>query len=317
MQHRKHVCVCIPCFNEVGNVVPLAHEVLALFEDTLQQYDFTIQFIDNHSDDGTREQLEMLCREDARIRAIFNSKNYGGSSALYGLLQSTGDCAVYLSADFQDPIYKIPELLAKWEEGYLVVAAVKRTTKEGQIKRRFRSLYYKLMRKHSEFGFIEGFCNFGVYDKQFLDIIRSIDNPNYSIRGNVVEYGYRIAEVEYDQQERRSGRSNYNYLSLINLGITNFIDYTDVLLRWAILVGGLGSVLCGVVAFVYLIRKILDWSGFAMGVAPVLIGVFLVGALNMFLLGIIGEYVLSVRRKVTSSPMVIEERRINFSKEGR
>jgi glycosyltransferase involved in cell wall biosynthesis len=298
-------------------VVPLAREVIALFDNELPQYDLTIQFIDNHSEDGTREKLEMLCEDDSRVRVIFNSRNFKGSSALYGLLQSNGDCSVYLSADFQDPICKIPELLSKWEEGYLVVAAVKRSTKEGLIKKRFRTLYYRLMRQYSEFGFIEGFCNFGVYDKRFLDIIRGIDNPNYSIRGNVVEYGYKIAEVEYDQQERRSGHSNYSFVSLMNLGITNFIDYTDVLLRWAILAGGLGSTICAIVALVYLVRKLINWSGFAMGVAPVLVGVFLVGALNMFLLGIIGEYVLSVRRKVTSSPLVIEERRVNFCDEDR
>lgn len=313
MMNKKTVCVCIPCFNEEDNVIPLTEELVKLFESQLQQYDYILQFIDNCSQDRTRENVEILCNKYAQVRAIFNSRNFKGNSALYGLLNSSGDCALYLSADFQDPIEKIPELLQRWEEGHLIVAAIKKTSKENFIKYRIRGLYYKLMHKYSEVGFIEQFCNFGIYDKKFLDIIRNLKNPNYSIRGNVAEYGYDICYVEYEQQERRSGHSKYSPVGLFNLAVTNFVDYTDILLKAAIVVGGFGSVLCLIIAIIFLIRKLLNWSEYAMGVAPILIGVFLVGALNMFLLGIIGEYILSVRKQVKDSPMVIEEKRINFN----
>lgn len=313
---KKKVCVCVPCFNEEDNVIPLTEELVKLFENTLTQYDYTIQFIDNHSEDKTRERLEMVCKGyPEHVRAIFNARNFKGNSALYGLLHSCGDCAVYLSADFQDPIEKIPELLEKWEEGYLIVAALKKTAQENPIKYKVRGIYYKLMHKYSEVGFIEQFCNFGVYDKKFLDIIRSLKNPNYSIRGNVAEYGYNICYVEYEQHARRSGRSKYSILGLFNLAITNFIDYTDILLKAAIFVGGFGFLACLIAALTFLVRKLLNWSEYAMGVAPILIGVFFVGALNMFLLGIIGEYILSVRKQVKDSPLVIEEKRVNFHDE--
>ena len=309
----KKICICIPCFNEEENVIPLAEEIQSFFEQKLVQYEYVIQFIDNCSQDKTREKLEYLCEKyPNRIRAIFNSRNFKGNSALYGLLQSTGDCALYLSADFQDPIEKIPELLEKWEEGHLIVAAIKKTAKENFIKYRFRSLYYKLMHKYSEVGFIEQFCNFGVYDKKFIDILRKLKNPNYSIRGNVAEYGYDICYVEYEQQVRRSGHSKYSLFGLFNLAIINFIDYTDILLKLAIGIGGIGSFACLIMAVIFLVRKMMNWSEYAMGVAPILIGVFFVGALNMFLLGIIGEYILSVRKKVTDAPLVIEEKRLNF-----
>lgn len=313
---KKKVYICIPCYNEEDNVIPLTEELLKLFEKQLCQYNCVIQFIDNCSEDKTRERLEMVCQKyPDRVRAIFNSRNFKGNSALYGLLQSSGDCAVYLSADFQDPIEKIPELLQKWEEGYLIVAAIKKTSKENPIKYHVRDLYYKLMHKYSEVGFIEQFCNFGVYDKKFLDIIRGLKNPNYSIRGNVAEYGYNICYVEYEQQIRRSGHSKYNIFGLFNLAITNFIDYTDILLKAAIFIGGFGFFVCFFIAIIFFIRKLINWSQYAMGIAPILMGVFFVGALNMFLLGIIGEYILSVRKKVTDSPLVIEEKRLNFENE--
>lgn len=311
---KKKITICVPCFNEEDNVIPLAEKVINLFDNQLPQYDYIIQFIDNHSEDKTKEKLKFLCQKyPEKIRAIFNARNFKGNSALYGLLKSSGDCAIYLSADFQDPIDKIPELLQKWEEGNLIVAAVKKTAKENKIKYKIRGLYYKLMHKYSNSGFIEQFCNFGVYDKKFLDIIRSLKNPNYSIRGNVTEYGHKICYVEYEQQERRSGKSKYSFIGLLNLAITNFIDYTDVLLKASIMIGAIGSVICFIIAIIFFISKLANWSAYPMGIAPVILGVFFVGAVNMFLLGIIGEYILSVRKKVTDSPLVIEEERVNFN----
>ena len=312
MSERKKICISIPCFNEEDNVTPLCEELIKLFKEKLPQYDYTIQFIDNCSQDTTQQKILELCKKYSFVRAIFNAKNYKGNSALHGLLQSEGDCTIYLSADFQDPIEKIPELLKKWEEGYLIVAAIKSTSKENKIKYMIRAQYYKIMRKCSNVDFIEQFCNFGVYDKEFLDIIRKLKNPNYSIRGNVAEYGYNICYVEYEQQERRSGKSKYNPWRLLNLAITNFIDYTDVLLKGSIVAGGLFSVIFAIIAFVFFIRKLTNWSGYPMGIAPILIGIFFVGSLNMFLLGIIGEYILSVRTKVTDKPLVVERVRVNF-----
>lgn len=315
MDKPKKVCINIPCYNEEENVIPLCESLIKLFKEKLPEYNFIIQFIDNCSKDHTQFRIFELCNKYPFVRAIFNSKNFHGNSALYGLLQSEGDCTIYLSADFQDPIEKIPELLSKWEEGYLIVAAIKKTSKENVIKYAFRELYYKIMKRFSNINFIEQFCNFGVYDKKFIDIIRNLHNPNYSIRGNVAEYGYDIGYVEYEQQKRRSGKSKYNFWRLFNLGLTNFIDYTDILLRLATFLGLFFSVIFFGITLVFTIKKIMYWSEYAMGIAPILIGIFLTGSINMFLLGIIGEYILSVRKKVTDSPLVIEKTRINFENE--
>lgn len=313
MSEKKKICISIPCYNEEENVVPLCEALINIFDEKIPQYDYIIQFIDNCSRDKTPQKLLELCRKYPFVRVIFNSKNFKGNSALYGMLQSEGDCTVYLSADFQDPVEKIPELIRKWEEGYLIVAAIKNKSKESKIKYAIRKKYYKIMKRFSKVDFIEQFCNFGVYDKKFLDIIRKLKNPNYSIRGNVAEYGYNICYVNYEQQERRSGKSNYNVWKLLDLAITNFIDYTDILLKTAIVGGGIFAGIFGILAIVFFICKLINWSGYPMGIAPILIGVFFTGALNMFFLGIIGEYVLSVRTKVTDSPLVIERMRVNFN----
>lgn len=309
---KKRVCICIPCYNEEENVVPLCEELIQLFDRKLPEYDYLIQFIDNCSSDATQSRLLELCKKYDFVRAIFNARNYKGNSALHGLLQSEGDCAVYLSADFQDPVWKIPELLKKWEEGYLIVAAVKKSSKENGIKYWLRGIYYRLMNACSNVKFIDQFCNFGVYDQKFLDIIRQLKNPNYSIRGNVAEYGYQICLVEYEQQERRSGKSKYNYWKLFELAITNFIDYTDVLLKISVVLGVVFSIFFFIIALGFTVLKLLLWSSYPMGIAPILIGIFFIGSVNMFLLGIIGEYILSVRKKVTDGPLVVERTRINF-----
>lgn len=313
--NKKTIGINIPCFNEECNVIPLFYEIKKVFEDKLPQYDYIVQYIDNYSTDCTRDRLIELCKKEKKARAIFNSRNYKGKSALYGLLQAEGNCVIYMAADFQDPVEMIPEFVKKWEEGYYIVAGIKTTSKENKVLYGIRSLYYKIMKQFSNVGFIEQFCNFGLYDRKFLDIISELRNPNYSIRGNVAEYGYNIVRIPYKQQQRKSGKSNYNILKLLNLAITNFIDYTDIILRVSTILGSLSSIILFIVAVIYFIQKLFHWSAYPMGTAPILIGIFLIGSIQIFLLGIIGEYILSIRKKVTDTPMVIEEKRINFQKD--
>lgn len=308
----KTIGISIPCYNEEDNVIPLFEAVKGMMEKELPEYDYIVQYIDNNSEDSTQEKLRSLCQREKKVRAIFNARNFKARSALYGLLQLDCDCVVYLSADFQDPVEKIPELIHKWEEGYTIVAAIKTQSKESKIKYWFRSLFYKIMKRYSTSGFIEQFCNFGVYDKVFLDVIRKLRNPNVSIRGNVAEYGYNIAYVPYEQALRRSGKSKYNVWTLFNHAIDNFVTYTNVILRAATIGGLLFSVLFFVIAIVYLILKLTHWSTFPMGVAPILIGIFFVGSIQTFLLGIIGEYILAIKAKVTDSPLVVVREKLNF-----
>lgn len=310
--NKKIICVSIPCYNEEKNILALYNCIRHEFETNLSEYEYLVQFIDNCSTDNTQTIIRKLCKENRNVRAIFNAKNYKSNSALYGMLQAEGDCIIYLSADFQDPIEKIPELVREWELGSLIVAAIKSTNKDHKLKSIARSIYYKLMKRFSTVGFIEQFCNFGLYDRKFMDTIRKLKNPYYSIRGNVSEYGYDISYISYEQPKRKHGKSNYNVWKLINLAIDNFVNYTDIILRLATVIGFVCSFLFFIIGAVYFILKLTQWSSFSNGVAPILIGIFFIGALQTFLLGIIGEYVLAVKKKVTDSPLVIEKERINF-----
>ena len=313
--NKKVVGICIPCYNEQENVVPLYHAIVDVFQNQLPEYEYLIQYIDNCSTDKTQELLRQLCSSDKRVRAIFNAKNYYGKSALHGLLQAEGDCVVYLSADFQDPVEKIPELLCEWEKGHLIVAAIKNSTKENALKRVCRNIYYDLMKKNSTVGYIEQFCNFGVYDRKFIEIISKIENPYYSIRGNVAEYGYNIATIRYDQPPRRAGKSNYNIWRLWNLAIDNFVNYTNIIPRLATVVGATLTICFLLVGLVYLISGLVNGSILNNGDVLIVISVLFVGSIQTFLLGIIGEYILSVKNKINSGPLVIERERINFGDE--
>lgn len=311
---RKKIGVCIPCYNEEENVVLLYKAIVDVFTKELPQYEYIIQFIDNCSTDNTQALLREVCENDKNVRAIFNAKNYYGKSALHGLLQAEGDCVVYVSADFQDPVEKIPELVEKWEEGHLIVAATKNSTKENPVKKLCRNIYYGLMKKFSIVGFIEQFCNFGLYDRKFLNIVKQVENPYYSIRGNVAEYGYDIAIIHYDQPPRKHGKSNYNVWKLCNLAIDNFVNYTNIILRLATVIGIVSAIIFFFIGIFYFVEKILHWSEYQNGMGPVLVGIFFMGSIQTFLLGVIGEYVLSVKNKISSGPLVIEKERINFDK---
>ncbi len=310
--NKKVIGISIPCYNEEENIQALYLALKAEFETNLPEYNFLVQFIDNCSTDRTQLVIRELCQQYTNVRAIFNAKNYKSNSALYGMLQAEGDCVIYLSADFQDPIEKIPEMIHEWEKGHLIVAAIKNSTNENSLKKAARKIFYKLMKRYSTVGFIEQFCNFGVYDRKFLDIVNALDRPYYSIRGNVAEFGYDIAYVSYDQPPRRHGKSNYNIWKLYNLAIDNFVNYTNIILRVSTLLGIFSSIVFFILGVIYFILKLTHWSEFQNGLAPVLIGIFFIGSIQTFLLGIIGEYVLSVKTKVSSAPLVIERERINF-----
>jgi glycosyltransferase involved in cell wall biosynthesis len=315
VKREKTLGVSIPCYNEVENVVPLCEAVLSVFERELSEYHCVIQFIDNCSTDGTQEKLRGLCERYANVRVILNAKNYRGRSAFYGLLQAEGDGVIYLSADFQDPVEKIPELVRKWEEGYLIVAAVKRTHKENGVMGAFRSGFYNIMRIFSSSKFIKHFCNFGLYDRKFLEILHGLERPSYSIRGNVAEFGYDICIVPYEQQKRRSGKSHYSLMALLNIAIDNFVNYTAIAPRVATITGGFAAVIFLLCAIGTVFVKLLNWHTVEVGFLLCVFLILFTVATNLLMVGILGEYVLLVKRDVANAPLVIERERLNFTKE--
>jgi polyisoprenyl-phosphate glycosyltransferase len=311
----KKISILIPCYNEEENVVPLSGEIADVLENELSAYDYEIVFIDNSSTDNTRPLLRELCRRNQRVKAIFNARNFGQlNSPYYGMCQTTGDCTIVMCADFQDPPELIPALVKEWESGYRIVSCIKTTSKENKIMRFARTCYYKTIKKLSDTEQIEHFTGFGLYDRTFIDILKNLKDPTPWIRGIVAELGFKRKDIHYEQQKRKHGKTKNNWYILYDLAMLSFTSYTKTGLRLATILGFLMGGLTFAVALAYFVLKLLYWYDIPMGIAPLVIGVFFIGSMQLFFIGFIGEYVMAIntRIRLMNRPLVIEEERINF-----
>ena len=310
------ISVMIPCYNEQDNVREIAAAVANIMKKDLPQYDYEILFIDNKSKDRTREYLREMCQADNHIKAIFNVKNFGQfNSPYYGLCQTTGDCTILLCCDFQDPIEMIPVMVHEWEKGHKVISMIKTTSRENHLMYWLRSVYYKTIRAMSSIEQIEHFTGFGLYDKSFIQVLRDLDDPTPFLRGIVAEYAPDHLEIPYEQQKRRAGKTSNNFFSLFDAAMLSFTSYTKGGLRAATFGGFLISGMSFLIALFYLIQKLIHWDDFVAGNAPILIGVFFLGGLQMFFIGLLGEYIMSMNTRIIKRPLVIEEERLNFNEE--
>ncbi len=311
----KKISILIPCYNEVENVGPMSFAVVNVLEEALSRYDYEIVFIDNCSTDGTREKLEEICAGNKKIKAIFNVTNFGQfNSPFYGMCQTTGDCTISLSCDFQDPVELIPRFVEEWEKGHKVVSGIKTSSKEPGLIYFLRTMYYKTIKNMSSVKMIEHFTGFGLYDKTFIALLRGLNDPLPFLRGIVAEYGagFNMIEVEYEQAKRKAGKTHNNFYSLYDAAMLSFTSYTKVGLRLATLMGFIVGFISFCVALVYLVLKLLYWDNFQAGYAPMIIGIFLLGSIQLFFIGFLGEYVLNINTRVIHRPIVVEEKRINF-----
>ena len=308
----KKISIMVPCYNEEENVVPMSRALVEQME-ALPQYDYEILFIDNCSQDRTRELLRAICAETPKIRAIFNSKNFGQfNSPYHGICQTSGDCTICVCCDFQDPVEMIPKFLEEWEKGYKIVIGIKTSSKENKLMYFLRSIYYKMIRKMSKVDQIEHFTGFGLYDKSFVGVLRDLDDPTPFLRGIVAELGPKIQRVEYEQAKRRAGKTSNNFFSLYDAAMLSFTSYTKIAVRMA---SFLGILLCGgsvLAAIVCLILKMINPWLFLTGTAAILLTVLFLGGLQLFFIGFLGEYIMSINARVMKRPLVIEEERINF-----
>ena len=313
----KTISVLIPCYNEEENVEAIAGAVIGVLEKDLPQYDYELVFIDNDSRDNTRPILRRMCGENPRVKAIFNARNFGQfNSPYYGLLQVGGDCVIAMVADFQDPVELIPKYVKAWEEGYKIVIGIKTSSRENPLMYWLRSCYYKMIRKLSDVEQIEHFTGSGLYDREVIEVLRRLDDPTPFLRGIVAELGYKRKEIPYEQPKRRAGKTHNNFYRLYDAAMLSVTSYTKAGLRLATFVGAVSCVLSLLVAFAYLVMKLVWWDRFPAGMAPMLLGMLFLGSVQIFFIGMIGEYVLSINQRVMKRPLVIEEERINFSEKG-
>ena len=311
---KKLISVVVPTYNEQENVVPLTDTLVKIFAEELPEYNYEIIFIDNHSKDNTKALIRQICSENPNVKAIFNARNFGQMrSPVYGFKQAYGDCVVRLNADFQDPPSLIPTFVREWEKGYKIVIGIKEKTEEGFFMAFVRRQYYKFLRKITDIGHIENFTGFGLFDKAFVDVVRNIHDPMPYFRGMVAEFGFEYKTILYQRPNRRAGKSKNHFYTLYDLAMIGITSYSKVMLRLASFLGFIIGGLSFLVALVYFIMKLVHWDWFRSGIAPLVIGVFFLGGVQLFFIGLLGEYVLAINSRVLDRPLVVEEERLNFN----
>jgi len=308
----KKISIVTPCFNEVGNILNL-HRAVEDVMKKLTNYDYEHIFIDNCSTDGTQNILRELAFSNSKVLVIFNERNFGFSrSSYYGLLQASGDCAIYLMADLQDPPELIPDIIKEWCNGAALVTCIKTASMEGSFMYLIRSIYYKIMKILTDGDHIEHFTGFGLYDKKFINIMKENSDTNPYLRGIVSQFGFRIKKIIYKQNKREAGVSKFKFFNLFDLALLGLVSSSRAPLRILILVGLFSSILSFVIGMIYLIKKLVFWSSYQEGIAGLASAVFFLGSIQLFFLGIIGEYVGSTITQVRKRPLVVERERLNF-----
>lgn len=310
----KKISIVIPCYNEEENVRPISDAVVSLFKEELSAYDYEIVFADNRSVDNTRQLITEVCKENKKIKAIFNEQNFGQfNSPYYAMMQTTGDCTILMAADFQDPPSLIPTFVKEWESGnYSVVCGVKTSSKESPMMYFLRGCYYKLIDKMSNIRQIQQFTGFGLYDKRFINLMKRLNDPTPFLRGIVAEYAHNHKEIPYEQPQRRAGKTHNNWYSLFDAAMLSFTSYTKVGMRIAEFAGFGVAALSFLIGVFYLIAKLTHWDSFVAGYAPMMIAVFFVGGVQLAFLGFIGEYIMAMNTRIMNRPLVVEECRLNF-----
>ena len=306
------VTVVSPCYNEEGNVEELFQRVAAVFAN-LPGYEFDYIFIDNASKDRTVEVLKAMAKNDQRVKIIVNSRNFGHiRSPYYGILQGTGAAVIYLASDLQDPPELIPDFIKKWEEGYKVVWAVKAQSHETPLMFLTRKLYYEMISKLSEIELVKNATGFGLYDQRVIEILREIDDPYPYARGLISEIGFEVAKIPFTQPRRKRGITKNNFYTLYDIAMLGITNHSKVPLRLATMAGFTLAFLSLLVALGYLVAKLIFWYTFTLGMAPLIISIFFFSSVQLFFIGIIGEYVGAIHTQVLKRPLVVERERINF-----
>lgn len=308
---KKEISIVTPCFNESDNIQELCARIQSVMSGLNYQYEHII--IDNASTDNTVGKLRKIAKADKRVKVIVNTRNFGHvRSPIYAIFQAKGDAIIAMASDLQDPPERIPEFIRKWEGGFPVVVGVKEKSETSFLFHFLRTLYYRALRSLSEVDLIENFTGFGLYDRSVIDVIKKIDDPYPYFRGLVADLGFEIAKIIFLQPRRKRGISKNNFYTLYDLAMLGVTNYTKIPLRLATMLGFLSAVVSFLIGLIYLIYKLIFWYQFSLGSAPLVIGLFFLGSIQLLFLGIVGEYIGAIYTQVMHRPLVIEKERINF-----
>ncbi len=311
---RKIISILTPCFNEEENAQKV-YEAVAEVMQQIPQYDYEHVFIDNDSTDATVAILKGIATNDKRVKIIVNARNFGHlKSPYYGMQQCTGDAIILFVADLQDPAEMIKTFIEKWEQGHKIVVGVKNKSEENRLMFLTRKLFYSLLYKMSSEAEppIKNFTGFGLYDRAFIDMLKTFDEPDPYFRGMITQVGFKHLEIPYTQPQRKFGKTKNNIFTLYDTAMLGFTNHSKLPLRLSAVIGFFASMLSLLVAIIYFILKIIFWNKFQLGLAPLVCGIFFFSSIQLFFIGIIGEYIGAINTHIRKRPLVIEKERINF-----
>jgi glycosyltransferase involved in cell wall biosynthesis len=305
------ISIITPTYNEVENIEKLYLEIKNQFVKISCDYEHII--IDNYSNDGTINKIKKLASTDKNLKIIINSKNYGHiRSPFYGLLQSSGDASILMASDFQDPVELIPKYIEKWKKGCKIVLGEKNTSEESNIKFSLRKLFYNFLNKISDFELTKNTTGSGIFDKSVIEKLKKINDPYPYFRGLIAELGEEIETIKFNQPLRKHGVTKNNIATLYDIGILGIVKHSRTPLRFMVVLGFISSVISLLIGIFYLVYKLFFWKSFALGLAPIIIGIFIVSSIHITLLGLVGEYIGVILLHQRNLPLVIEKERINF-----
>ena len=306
--------IITPCYNEEVNVEICAQELKKVMQEKLSGYEYEHIFADNASTDSTLVRLRELAAKDDHIKVISNSRNVGPFRNMWNAMKSaTGDAVVpLLPADLQDPPSVIPELVKHWEQGFLVTYGVRANREESIIMRMARGLYYRIIKKFASAVIPLNSGEFLLADKKVIDSILVVDDQYPYIRGLIAQTGVKSASVPYTWVRRERGKSKNSFISLIDQAINGFVSTSRVPARLALLGGFLLSFLGFAYAIFTAVMVLISDGTAPVGIPTIIVGIFLLGGVQLLFLGLIGEYILSIHGQVRRTPPMFEIERINF-----
>ena len=312
---RKKISVIVPCYNEENSVRDVYHRVSAVFQDELARYDYDIIYVDDASRDRTEALIREICSEDPlHCKAVFNATNFGFHRNVFASFgYADGDAAFLMFGDLQDPPENLPEFVARWEEGYKVIVGIRSSSDDNAFMRFARKSYYHIINILAQKKQLENMDGYGLYDREFLTAIQGIEEVAPYLKAVIDEYGMKVCTISYQQNKGERGSSNFNFWRNYDFAMHGITSYTKMLMRIATFVGLMVGIISLIYAAYVFIRKLLFWDSYPLGVAQIMVAILFLGAVQIFFIGILGEYILTINERAAKKPRVVIGETINLN----
>jgi glycosyltransferase involved in cell wall biosynthesis len=310
----KTISIVTPCYNEEASVEECVETVSRLFATELSSYALEHIFCDNASTDRTVEILKNLAKTNPSLKIIVNSRNFGILKNTYnGVLSATGDAVLlFLPVDLQDPPELIPEFVRHWENGYEIVYGLRAEREEGLLIRGARKLYYRLLSRLTYVDYPPDAGDFQLVDRKVHDAMKRIDDAQPFMRLMTFESGFRSIGVKYRWRARKHGKSRNRLSQMFEQGLNGIVSFSGAPVRAALLCGFIISMVSILYSVSVMVLALLGRIHSPAGTPTLIAALFFFGGVQLFFIGVLGEYILAIYNQVRRKPLVIERERVNF-----